>query len=120
MPEEKRFGIISADSHTYEGPNTYRNYIDPAYRDWAPYVVHVPLVHPDEHPRWRANGTHLLIVPGLDKPLTYGLGLAAGVPPAEITEWSAFNTHPCAHDSTTRKEAQIRDGVDAEMAVSAS
>ena len=28
--------IISADSHITEAPNTYIDYIDPAYRDIAP------------------------------------------------------------------------------------
>ena len=36
-------GAISADSHITEPPNCYVDYIDPKYRDDAPYVA------PDNH-----------------------------------------------------------------------
>ena len=31
--------IISADSHITEPPNTYTDYIDPAFRDRAPKMI---------------------------------------------------------------------------------
>ena len=47
------FPIISADSHITEAPNTYLDYIDPAYVDVAPHLVEtedkgdIYVMHPD-------------------------------------------------------------------------
>ena len=33
------YPIISADSHITEAPNTYTDFIDPAWRDRAPHLI---------------------------------------------------------------------------------
>lgn len=34
----RQYNVIDADSHVLEPPDMWRNYIDPAYRDDAPYA----------------------------------------------------------------------------------
>jgi hypothetical protein len=34
------YGFVSADSHVTEPPDCYTDYIDPAFRDRAPHIVH--------------------------------------------------------------------------------
>lgn len=57
-------GIISADGHVCEPPNTYVDFIDPAYRERAPRIVEQP------------DGTEAFVVDGMKKPI--GLGFIDG------------------------------------------
>lgn len=60
--------IISADSHITEPPDCYEKYIDPKFRDRAPYVV-----HDDER-------GDVYVIPGMRKPTPLSLTASAGIP----------------------------------------
>jgi hypothetical protein len=64
--------IISADSHITEPPNCYVDFIDPAYRDQAPYMHH-------------DDSGDVFVIPGMSRPVAMGLVAAAGKPAEEIT-----------------------------------
>ena len=65
--------IISADSHITEAPNTYIDYIDPAWRDRAPHIEDAGEELGD-----------LYVIEGMPRPISMGLVAAAGKPPEEI------------------------------------
>ena len=100
------YGLVSADSHVTEPPDCYDQYIDPAYRDRAPHIVH------DEH---RGD---VYVIPGLDAmSVPMGLVAAAGEESHQMTfsgrdfkDW-----HRSGWDPAHRIADQERDGVVAEM-----
>ncbi len=97
--------IISADSHITEPAGTYRDFIDPAFRDRAPYLHH------DD------NAGDLFIIPGMSKPVPMGLVAAAGKPAEEITVLGVDfdDLHRGGWDPEARLPEQDRDGVTGEI-----
>ena len=100
------YGFVSADSHVTEPPDCYQQFIDPAFRDRAPHIVH------DDR---RGD---LYVIPGLDTmSVPMGLVAAAGEESSQMTfsgrdfaDW-----HRGGWDPTYRLADQDRDGVVAEM-----
>ncbi len=97
------YPIISADSHVTETTNTYRDYIDPAYREEAPHLL------------TDSEGVAFYIK-GMS-PIRIGGAAAAGIPPAERKKaMSRYeDLHRGGWDSTFRLADQDRDGVSAEV-----
>ena len=97
--------IISADSHITEPPNTYLDFIEPAFRDRAPRM------REDEK-----HGAVFVIDNGRDS-VPMGLTAAAGKRPEEITvDGVAFaDLHPGGWDPKARLAEQDRDGIAAEI-----
>ena len=100
------YGLVSADSHVTEPPDCYDRYIDPAYRDRAPHIVH------DD-----ARGD-VYVIPGLDT-MSVPMGLVAAA--GEESHQMTFNGrdfedwHRSGWDPAHRIADQERDGVVAEM-----
>lgn len=96
---------ISADSHITEPPNCYIDYIDPKYRDTAPRV------------EIGANGGHVFVVDGINKPIPMAIIAAAGIDPREISlDKSKFeDLHRGGWDPAARLGDQDRDGIAAEL-----
>jgi predicted TIM-barrel fold metal-dependent hydrolase len=100
------YPIISADSHITEPPNTYTDYIDPAYRDRAPKMVD------------GGEGVgDLFVIDGMNKPVPMGLVAAAGKPAEEIRVMGVRfeDLHRGGWDPEARLADQDRDGVAAEI-----
>ena len=96
--------IISADSHIAEAPNTYIDYIDPAYRQTAPRIVET-----EDH-------GDLFVIEGMKSTIPMGLMAAAGQNWNELTPKSRFaDIQKASWDSSERVAAQNRDGVSAEI-----
>src|SRR6187431_2066314 len=100
------YPVISADSHITEPPNTYLDYIDPAYRDRAPKMVDMGEGIGD-----------MFVIDGMKKPIPMGLVAAAGKPPEEIkVKGVRFEElHRSGWDPNSRLADQDRDGVAAEI-----
>ena len=100
------YGLVSADSHVTEPPDCYDTYIDPAYRDRAPHIVH------DDQ---RGD---VYVIPGLDT-MSVPMGLVAAA--GEESHQMTFNGrdfedwHRSGWDPAHRIADQDRDGVVAEM-----
>lgn len=96
------YDVISADSHVFEPPSLWAEYIDPAYRDRAPHSI-------------QQDGSELFIVDGLE-PAHLGYQAAAGTKPEEI---SVRGRHEDGirggWDPEARLEDMKLDGVDAEV-----
>lgn len=101
----RSYPIISADSHITEPDNTYVDYIDPAYRDTAPRLIH------DE------ESGDCFRVHGMPKHINLGTAAAAGKPPEELRLRGAVwdQLHRGGWDPKFRRADQVRDGVDAEV-----
>jgi predicted TIM-barrel fold metal-dependent hydrolase len=99
------YPVISADSHITEAPNTYRDYIDPAWRDRAPRVEYVDKVG------------DAFLIDGFNRPVALGLVAAAGKPSEEIRIAGVRfeELHRGGWDPDARMEDQRRDGVAAEI-----
>jgi predicted TIM-barrel fold metal-dependent hydrolase len=99
------FPIISADSHITEAPNTYRDYIDPKWRDKAPRMEYVDEIG------------DAFLVDGFNRPIALGLVAAAGKPAEElrISGVRFDELHKGGWDPDARMADQARDGVDAEI-----
>ena len=97
--------IISADSHITEPPGCYRDHIDPAYLDRAPYLHH------DD------KAGDLYVIPGLPRPVPMGLVAAAGKPAEEITVLGVDfdELHRGGWDPEARIPEQDLDGVAGEI-----
>src|SRR3546814_2672683 len=100
------YPIISADSHITEAPNTYTDFIDPAWRDRAPQLVDGGVQMGD-----------MFVVEGSAVPIPMGLVAAAGKDPSEIrTKGTRFEElHRGGWDPTARLAEQDGDGVAAEI-----
>ncbi len=98
-------GAISADSHITEPPNCYVDYIDPKYRDDAPYVA------PDNH------GGERYVIPGMETTIPLSLVAAAGIEAQKLSSVGKkfSDLHRSGWDATCRAEDQDRDGVAAEI-----
>ncbi|MDQ1397414.1 MAG: hypothetical protein QOG64_2673, partial [Acidimicrobiaceae bacterium] len=106
MGDVASFPVISADSHITEAPNTYTDYIDPAWRDRAPHMVD------------GGEGVgDLFVIDGMPKPVPMGLVAAAGKPPEEIRVMGVkfADLHRGGWDPEARLADQDRDGVAAEV-----
>jgi predicted TIM-barrel fold metal-dependent hydrolase len=100
------YPIISADSHITEPPNTYTDFIDPAYRDRAPKMVD------------GGEGIgDLFVIDGMKTPVPMGLVAAAGKPAEEIRVMGVKfeDLHRGGWDPDARLADQVRDGVAAEV-----
>jgi predicted TIM-barrel fold metal-dependent hydrolase len=97
--------IISADSHITEPPNCYVDFIDPAFRDRAPYMHH------DD------DAGDMFVIPGMSRPVAMGLVAAAGKPAEEITVKGVNfdELHRGGWDPDARLGDQDRDGVNGEI-----
>jgi uncharacterized protein len=102
----RSFPVISADSHITEAPNTYVDYIDPAWRDKAPHMV-------DAGP----ETGDMYVIDGMSRPVPMGLVAAAGKPPEELrVKGVRFeDLHRSGWDPQARLADQDRDGVAAEV-----
>jgi predicted TIM-barrel fold metal-dependent hydrolase len=100
------YPVISADSHITEPPNTYVDFIDPAYLDRAPRLV-------DAGP----DIGEAFVIDGMKHPVALGTVAAAGKPPEEIKlAGSRFeDLHRGGWDPVARMADQDRDGVAAEV-----
>ena len=98
--------VISADSHITEPPNTYIDFIDPAFADRAPHLI-------DAGPEIG----EAFVVDGMKRPVVLGTVAAAGKPPEEIKlAGSRFaDLHRGGWDPEARMADQRRDGVAAEV-----
>lgn len=100
------YGLVSADSHVTEPPDCYSKFIDPAYRERAPFI------------RRDEKRGDLYVIPGLeDMPVPMGLVAAAGEESSQMT-FSGRNFedwHRSGWDPTHRLADQARDGVVAEI-----
>jgi predicted TIM-barrel fold metal-dependent hydrolase len=97
---------VSADSHITEPPDCYAKFIDPKFRDRAPYIVS------DE-----VRGD-TFIIPGMEnRPVPMGLVAAAGKDPRELrVSGTRFEElHRSGWDPSARLADQDRDGVAAEI-----
>ena len=97
---------VSADSHITEPPNLYRDFIDPAFRERAPYVARDP-----------EKGGEGFYIEGFARPVALGLLAAAGRDPQTIklTDTSFEDLHRSGWDPAYRIADQERDGVQAEF-----
>jgi predicted TIM-barrel fold metal-dependent hydrolase len=102
----RTFPVISADSHITEAPNTYVDYIDPAYRERAPKMVDGGDLVGD-----------IFVIDGMKTPVPMGLVAAAGKPAEEIrmTGVRFADLHRSGWDPDARLADQERDGVSAEV-----
>jgi predicted TIM-barrel fold metal-dependent hydrolase len=100
------YPVISADSHITEPPNTYTDYIDPAYRDRAPKMVD-----------GGEDVGDLFVIDGMSRPVPMGLVAAAGKPAEEIRVMGVRfdDLHRGGWDPDARLADQDRDGVAAEI-----
>jgi predicted TIM-barrel fold metal-dependent hydrolase len=100
---------ISADSHVSEPPNLYRDYIDPKYRDRAPYVAETP------------TGGQTYVIEGMGDTGRYtvdvGFMSAAGLAPEDIKagKHTYADIYPGGWDGKARVADQDRDGVGGEV-----
>lgn len=103
------FKPISADSHVSEPPNCYKDYIDPKFRDRAPYVAKGP------------NGGEMYVIEGMadGKSFTVDVGFmsAAGVDPKDIQAGvkTYGNVHQGGFNAEARLADQDRDGIGGEV-----
>ena len=106
MQPQFDYGFVSADSHVTEPPDCYARFIDPAFRDRAPYIQ-----------RDEKRGD-LYIIPGQDN-MTVPMGLVAAA--GEESSQMTFNGrdfedwHRSGWDASHRLKDQARDGVAAEL-----
>ena len=100
------YPIISADSHITEAPDTYVDFIDPAWRDRAPKLV-------DGGP----DVGDVFMMEGGRVPVPMGLVAAAGKDPSDIRiKGVRFDElHRGGWDPEARLGEQDRDGVAAEI-----
>src|SRR5437867_4419323 len=102
----RSYPVISADSHITEPPNTYIDFIDPAWRDKAPKMID------------GGEGVgDLFVVEGARTPVPMGLVAAAGKDPTEIkiSGVKFEELHRGGWDPEARLADQARDGVSAEI-----
>jgi predicted TIM-barrel fold metal-dependent hydrolase len=100
------FPVISADSHITEPPNTYTDFIDPAWRDRAPHMVD------------GGEGVgDMFVIDGMARPVPMGLVAAAGKDPTEIRVMGDrfADLHRGGWDPEARLADQDADGVAAEI-----
>jgi len=100
------YGFVSSDSHVTEPPDCYSRFIDPRYRDRAPYI------------RKDEKRGDLYVIPGqTNMTVPMGLVAAAGEESSQMTfngrdfeDW-----HRSGWDPTCRLQDQARDGIAAEV-----
>ena len=100
------YPVISADSHITEAPNTYVDYIDPAWRDKAPRMVDGGEKVGD-----------IFMIDGMARGVPMGLVAAAGKPAEEIRVMGVrfADLHRGGWDPEARLADQDADGVAAEI-----
>jgi uncharacterized protein len=106
MAQNKPFmTALSADSHITEPPHTYKNFIEPKYRDSAPHVVRQP------------DGGDSFILPGMPGSVPLGIIAAAGIPAdkVKLNGVPFEQLHRGGWDGKARVVDQDRDGVAGEI-----
>ena len=93
------YPIISADSHITETPTTYRDRMDPRYRDRAPRIQHVE------------GAGDMFVIDGMKTPIPLGIVAAAGKPAEEIRLMGTRfeDLHRGGWDPEARLADQARD-----------
>ncbi len=97
---------ISADSHIVEPPNCYVDFIDPKYRDIAPYIAK------------NKHDVDTFVVEGMEHGLPLGLLAGAGVPAKDLRKQRKANFDDLARaawDPKMRMAMQDEDGLCAEI-----
>jgi predicted TIM-barrel fold metal-dependent hydrolase len=97
---------VSADSHIIEPPGTYKDRIDPSYRDRAPFL------------QFNETMGDVMVIDNGQSVVPYHLIAAAGLPTEEIYIGNARrfeDLHPGGHDPQYRLAEQDQDGVVAEV-----
>ena len=105
---DPRFMAISADSHVTEPPEAFTRFIDPKYRDVAPRVI------PNPDPRSKNN--ELYLCEGMPT-FPFRTTSSAGYHPKDIdlSVGGFRDMHRAGWDPKYRVEAQVRDGLLAEV-----
>jgi predicted TIM-barrel fold metal-dependent hydrolase len=102
MPE-RRYRLISADSHVNEPPDLWVSRVPAAMRERAPRIESF-----DEGDAW--------IIEGVNEPVNFGWNACAGMEPEAMQGWMRFaDLRPGGHDPAARVAEMGRDGVDAEV-----
>src|SRR3954462_11867385 len=87
-PVHVDFPIISADSHITEAPNTYLDYIDPAYADVAPRIVETE------------DKGDVYVIDGMKRSIPMGLVAAAGVAADDLNPRARYkDLHKSGYDA---------------------
>jgi predicted TIM-barrel fold metal-dependent hydrolase len=97
---------ISADSHIVEPPNCYVDFIDPKYRDVAPYIAK------------NKYGVDNFMIKGLKNGVPLGLMAAAGIPQKDLDVQRTVDFDdlvPGSWNPKVRLGIQDEDGICAEM-----
>ncbi|MCH8191587.1 MAG: amidohydrolase [Chloroflexi bacterium] len=96
------YNVISADSHVFEPPNLFIDYIDPEFRSRAPRII-----RQDGVDKWQMEGVPLRDI---------GLQSAAGQRPEEMkAEVQHADTRPGGWDPHERIKDMDLDHIDAEV-----
>ena len=96
------FGVISADSHVYEPPHLWPQYIDPEFKDRAPHVI-------------QDGADEKYVIDGLGAS-TFGLNAMAGKKSEDLSPGSKHAEGPRGGwDPEARVKDMDLDGIDAEV-----
>jgi uncharacterized protein len=103
-----KFMAISADSHVTEPPEAFTRFIDPQYRDTAPRII------PNPDPKSKNN--ELYLCEGMPT-FPFRTTSSAGYQPKDIdlSVGGFRDMHRAGWDPKHRVEAQVRDGLLAEV-----
>ena len=103
------YKLISADSHVYEPPTMWVDYIDAEFKDQAPRLVKDPPGMTGEY--W--------VMPGSPPRKMGGTGFLAGATPEELVRIMSDATFdecpPAAYEPSARLVEMERDGIEAEV-----
>lgn len=105
MPEagDRRYRLVSADSHVNEPPDLWLDRVPAALRDRAPRIERFP-----EGDAW--------VLEGVADPITFGMNACAGLDPTEMRGWTRFESlRRGGYDPSARLDEMDTDGVDAEV-----
>lgn len=101
--DERRYRLISADSHVNEPPDLWATRVPAALRERAPRVERF-----EEGDAW--------VLEGVADPITFGMNACAGLAPEEQRGWVRFEElRAGGYDPAARLDELDRDGVDAEV-----
>jgi len=103
LPAERRYALVSADSHVNEPPDLWTSRVPAKLRHRAPRMERFE--HGDA---W--------VIEGASDPINFGMNAVAGLPPAEISSWKRFeDIRPGGYDPVARTAEMDTDGVDGEV-----
>jgi predicted TIM-barrel fold metal-dependent hydrolase len=100
---ERRYRLISGDSHVLEPPDLWTSRVPARYRERAPRMQRFA-----EGDAW--------VLEGVRDPINFGLNASAGMDPDAMRPWMRWeDLRPGAFDPAARVAEQDRDFVDAEL-----